>query len=321
MKACHRLAILIGLSILVPHSPLIGQERNASSNANRRMRIRPSSSLALARMEAVPLPKYPTDAIDKHIEGTVILHVIVSDDGTVKQAEATFGPSELTKSAIDAVKQWRFGKTFLNQQPVEIDTTLALVYALRPIPAVSVDKDYKPAPGSNTSTQEEATTNNAPSSVRNARPNKGVIDGTTYKNSSIGLQFTPAAGLRVEQMNAAASNMIAVRAQNDPGPMYGLTVFYADELAQYPEGQRSAPRYLEKVVRANEADGFQLTEGEPSTEISGVQFVRADFVRGAVHETILVMTHNGYAFVFIFSGASAERTRQLIASTDLKVTP
>jgi TonB family protein len=240
MKACHRFAILIGLSILVPHCRLLGQEQSTSSDANRRMRIRSSSSLALARMEAEPLPEYPKDAIDKHIEGTVILHVIVSDDGTVKQAEATSGPSELTKSAIDAVKQWRFGKTFLNQQPVEIDTTLALVYALRPTPAVSVNKDYKPAPRSNTPTQEGASTNSTPSSVRNVRPNKGVIDGTTYKNSSIGLQFTPAAGLRLEQLPGAAPDMIAVQAQSDPGPLYGLTLFYADELAHYPEGQRSA---------------------------------------------------------------------------------
>ena len=308
MKACHRLAILIGFSLLVPHCPLLGQEQSASSSANRKMRFRFSSSQALARMEAERLPEYPKDAADKDIEGTVILHVVLGDDGSVMQAEAIFGRSELTKSAIDAVKQWRFGRTLVNQQPVEVDTTLALVYALRPTPTVSVDKEYKPTAPSSTSN------NQSPS-------NKGVIEGTTYKNSSIGVQFTFAPGLRPEQMNAAASNMIAVQAQNDPGPMYGLTVFYADELAQYPEGQRSAPIYLEKVVRANESDGFQLTEGEPSAEISGVQFVRADFVRGLVHETILVMTHNGYAFVFIFSGASAERTGQLITSTDLNVSP
>jgi TonB family protein len=306
MKSRHRLAILIGLSMLVPHCPLLGQEQSAPSNANRPMRIRVSSRVALLRMEDEVLPDYPEEGIDKHIEGTVIVHVIVSDDGTVKQAEAISGPSELTPSALDAMKQWRFGKTFLNQQPVEVDTTLALVYALRPTPAVSVDKDYKPTPPSGTSNTESP-------------PNKGVIEGTTYKNSSIGVQFTSAPGLRLEQMNPAASNMIAVQAQNDPGPMYGLTVFYADELAQYPEDQRSASKYLQKLVRTNDSGGFQLTEGEPSADMSGIHLLRADFVKGAVHETILVMTHNGYAFVFIFSGASAQRTGQLIASTDLKL--
>lgn len=307
MKAFRRLMILIGLSMVIPHSPLLGQKQDTPSNPAGRMRIRVSSSVALARMVAEPLPQYPQEAIDKQIEGTVVLHVVVGDDGTVKQEEATSGPSQLTTSALDAVKQWRFGNTLLNQQPVEVDTTLALVFALHPTPAVSVDKDYKPIPAPNISNAQSP-------------PNKGAIEGATYKNSSIGVQFTPAPGLRLEQVNPAASNMIAVRAQNDPGPMYGMTVFYADKLANYPEDQRNASGYLQKVVRTNEADGFQLTQGEPSAQISGIQLVRADFVRAAVHETILVMTHNGYAFVFIFAGASAERTGQLIASSDLKVT-
>jgi TonB family protein len=95
-------------------------------------------------MEAEPLPEYPKGAIDKHIEGTVIIHLVASVDGAVKQTEATSGPPELTKSALDAVKQWRFAKTLLNGQPVEIDTTISLVYALRPAPVVTVEKDYKP---------------------------------------------------------------------------------------------------------------------------------------------------------------------------------
>ena len=191
---------------------VLGQEQSASSSASRKMRFRFSSrARRFPGWKLELLPEYPKAAIDKNIEGTVILHVVVSDDGTVMQAEATFGPSDLTKSAIDAVKQWRFEKTLQNQQPVEVDTTLALVYALRPTPAVSVNKDYKPTPPSSTSNTQSP-------------PNKGVIEGTTYKNSSIGIQFTSAPGLRLEQMNAAASNMIAVQAQNDPGPMYGLTV-------------------------------------------------------------------------------------------------
>jgi TonB family protein len=123
VKACHRLAILIGFSLLVPHCPLLGQEQSGSSSANGKMRFRFSSSQALARMEAERLPEYPKDVVDKDIEGTVILHVVVGDDGSVMQAEAIFGRSDLTKSAIDAVKQWRFGRTLVNQQPVEVDTT------------------------------------------------------------------------------------------------------------------------------------------------------------------------------------------------------
>ncbi len=310
MRTSHGLALLIGLNILIAHCPLLGQEQSAPSSANRQMRIRQSSAAALVRMETELLPEYPKGAVDKHIEGTVIIHLVAGVDGAVKQAEATSGPPELTKSALDAVKQWRFAKTLLNGQPVEIDTTFALVYALRPTPAVLVDKDYKPAPAFNASDTSGSVL-----------ASKGTIEGGTYKNTAIGLEFTVAPDLRLEQMPGMGSHGIAVQAQSDPGPQYGLTVFYADDLAAYPEDQRNASRYQEKIVRTNQEGGFQRTEGEPSAEISSIRFVRTDFIRGAVHETVLVMTHNGYAFVFIFTGASSERTDKLIASTNLKVTP
>jgi TonB family protein len=309
MKTSHSL-LLIGLSILTAQWPMLGQEQSAQSSANRQMRIRQSSAVALGRMETEPLPEYPKDALDKHIEGTVIIHLVAGVDGAVKQAEVTSGPPELTKSALDAVKQWRFLKTLLNGQPVEIDTNIALVYALRPTPAVLVDKDYKPTPAFN-----------APDTSGSVLASKGMIEGGTYKNSAIGLELTVAPGLRLEQMPGMGSHGIAVQAQNGPEPEYGLTVFYADALATYPEDQRNTSRYQEKIVRSNQEGGFQLTEGQPSAEISSIRFARNDFVRGAVHETVLVMTHNGYAFVFIFTGASSERTDKLIASTNLKVTP
>lgn len=92
MKTCHRLAILIGLSILIVNSPALGQEQSAPSNANRQMRIRQSSAIALTWIDSESMPEYPIDAIDKHIEGTVMIHLVVSVDGAVQQAEATSGP-------------------------------------------------------------------------------------------------------------------------------------------------------------------------------------------------------------------------------------
>ena len=60
-----------------------------------------------------------------------------------------------------------------------------------------------------------------------------------------------------------------------------------------------------------EADGFQLTEGAPSAEISGIQFVRADFVKGAVHETILAGPTLVTLLFSFLPAPSANRTGQL----------
>jgi hypothetical protein len=119
---------------------------------------------------------------------------------------------------------------------------------------------------------------------------------------------------------------ITVQAFADRGLISGIfsprsvTIFAADALAYYPQEQRKAINYLEKVIRANEADGYQHIDEGTSQQMSGIAFLRADFVKGDVHETVLVMTHNAYAFTFVFADSSVAGTNKLIASTKAKLT-
>jgi len=121
--------------------------------------------------------------------------------------------------------------------------------------------------------------------------------------------------------------LVTVQALADQGVISSLfwvrslTVFYADALAYYPEDQRNAPRYMKKVIRANEAEGFQHVDGETSGQISGIPFIRADFAKRGGREVVLVTTNNTHALVFIFAGSGLEVTNKLIASTKLKFTP
>jgi protein TonB len=73
---------------------------------------------------------YPKEAKKKHITGAVLLHAIIGKDGTIENLEYVSGPSELTPSAMEAVKQWRYKPTLLNGDPVQVDTTISVVYAL-----------------------------------------------------------------------------------------------------------------------------------------------------------------------------------------------
>jgi protein TonB len=73
-------------------------------------------------------PEYPPEARAAHIQGPVILHIIVGTDGAVKSIELVNGDAALTKAAIDAVKKWRYKPTLLNGQPVEIDTTVTVTF-------------------------------------------------------------------------------------------------------------------------------------------------------------------------------------------------
>lgn len=57
-----------------------------------------------------------------------MLHAIIAKDGTVQSLDYVSGPNELKDSAIDAVKKWRYKPMLLNDQPVEVDTTISVVF-------------------------------------------------------------------------------------------------------------------------------------------------------------------------------------------------
>lgn len=75
-------------------------------------------------------PSYPAIARAAHVQGTVVLHAIIAKDGTVQQLQLMSGPPLLVNAAMDAVRQWRYSPTELNGEPVEVDTTIQVVFTL-----------------------------------------------------------------------------------------------------------------------------------------------------------------------------------------------
>jgi protein TonB len=75
-------------------------------------------------------PIYPPIAKTAHISGTVVLHAIIGKDGSVQDLQYVSGPPLLMKSALDAIRQWRYKPTMLNGEPVEVDTTISVVFSL-----------------------------------------------------------------------------------------------------------------------------------------------------------------------------------------------
>ncbi len=53
-------------------------------------------------------PEYPDLARKMNITGTVKVQVVVSPNGTVKEAKVVGGHPVLAGAALDAVKKWRF---------------------------------------------------------------------------------------------------------------------------------------------------------------------------------------------------------------------
>jgi TonB family protein len=87
-------------------------------------RVRVSSGVAQGLLVTKVNPDYPPDARDQHIQGVVLLKVIIGKDGNVESAELISGHPLLAPAALDAVKQWKFKPYLLNNVPVEVESQI-----------------------------------------------------------------------------------------------------------------------------------------------------------------------------------------------------
>jgi protein TonB len=83
-----------------------------------------------ARLVHYVEPMYPLLARQGRIEGVVMLHAIIAEDGTVRSLQALSGPPLLIQSAVEAVRQWRYQPTLLNGEPCQVDTQISVSFHL-----------------------------------------------------------------------------------------------------------------------------------------------------------------------------------------------
>jgi periplasmic protein TonB len=93
-------------------------------------RIRQGGAVTQASLVNRVQPNYPPLARQTRISGTVRLHAIISKDGSVQQLEVMSGHPLLVQAALDAVRQWKYRPTTLNGEPVEVDTTIDVIFSL-----------------------------------------------------------------------------------------------------------------------------------------------------------------------------------------------
>src|SRR6476661_4754767 len=93
-------------------------------------RIRQGGSVQAALLVNKVQPVYPPLARQTRIAGTVRLHAIISKSGSVESLEVLSGHPLLVRAAMDAVQQWKYKPTLLNGEPVEVDTTIDVIFSL-----------------------------------------------------------------------------------------------------------------------------------------------------------------------------------------------
>ncbi len=92
--------------------------------------MRLPSSMVEGMLVRKTIPVYPQIAIAAHIQGTVELQATISRAGTIENLRVVSGPVMLQQAALDAVRTWLYRPYLLNGQPIEVETTVNVVFRM-----------------------------------------------------------------------------------------------------------------------------------------------------------------------------------------------
>jgi len=89
-----------------------------------------SSGVATGLLIRSTPPVYPTIAKAARVGGTVVVHATISKSGMLKDSRVVSGPAMLQQAALDAVRTWRYRPYMLNNEPIDVETSVSVVFSL-----------------------------------------------------------------------------------------------------------------------------------------------------------------------------------------------
>jgi TonB family protein len=112
-----------------PSAPVLrGGAKPTKPNAPQ---VKQGATVQAAKIISKVQPLYPDIARAERLGGTVRLHAIIATDGTVKILRVLSGRCSLARAAVDAVRKWRYAPTLINGEPVEVITTVDVIFQMR----------------------------------------------------------------------------------------------------------------------------------------------------------------------------------------------
>ena len=108
----------------------LGSGRPVVQAAPRAARPTVSSGVMAGYLMDKTPPLYPAIAREARIQGTVVLQATIGKAGEIENLRAVSGPPMLRQAALDAVRSWRYKPFLLNNNPVEVETTINVVFSL-----------------------------------------------------------------------------------------------------------------------------------------------------------------------------------------------
>jgi len=89
-----------------------------------------SKTEALGAVQSKVQPEYPSAARQLKIEGAVEVEAVVSESGAVEKVNIVSGNPVLTRSAVEAVKHWKFNPFTEAGKPVKALAPVTFTFKL-----------------------------------------------------------------------------------------------------------------------------------------------------------------------------------------------
>ncbi len=100
--------------------------KEIKSKAPARVGGRVRAPQVLRRVE----PNYPPLARQTHLEGVVVIDAVLDENGNVVGMKVVSGHPLLIQAALDAVRQWKYQPTYLNDEPTAVQMNITVTFSL-----------------------------------------------------------------------------------------------------------------------------------------------------------------------------------------------
>ena len=121
--------VIGGLPSIAPPPPPPPPKAEPPKPATPR-RVRMGGNVEAAKLIREVQPEYPVLARDARIQGTVRLTAVIAKNGSVQDLSLLSGQPLLVPAAMNAVRKWVYKPTYLNGNPVEVETEVDVRFSL-----------------------------------------------------------------------------------------------------------------------------------------------------------------------------------------------
>ncbi len=94
------------------------------------IRVRISEPASGGRLKKRVQPKYTRLAMNRRIQGRVVLTAVIGRDGKIVELTPKGGPPELVPAAMAAASQWEYEPYRLKDEPVEVETQITMDFTM-----------------------------------------------------------------------------------------------------------------------------------------------------------------------------------------------